>query len=156
MTHIPEKLLIARRQLDLFQYEMAERLGVAERVRIISGRNDVPRLMQAADVLVHPAYRENTGLVLIEAMMCGLPVLASDVCGYASHVAESGAGELALSPFDQTVFTHQVAEMLTSPRRDEWRALGRAHAAAVVAANDGSAEACLLEQFAQRKHEAGK
>ncbi|MBD3647335.1 MAG: glycosyltransferase family 4 protein, partial [Pseudomonadales bacterium] len=62
---------------------MAGRLGLAEQVTILSGRGDIPRFLLGADLLVHPAYSENTGTVILEAIVAGLPVLATDVCGYA-------------------------------------------------------------------------
>ena len=46
----------------------------------------------AADYLVHAARTENTGTVLIEAMICGLPVLVTGNCGFAFHVHDADAG----------------------------------------------------------------
>jgi hypothetical protein len=40
-----------------------------------------------ADLLIHPAYNENTGTVLLEAVVAGLPVLTTAVCGYAHYIA---------------------------------------------------------------------
>lgn len=145
------RLLVVGQDNPVAFRKMAQTLGVGDRVHIIAGRNDIPRLMQAADMLVHPAYRENTGLVLLEALASGLPVLASDVCGYAFHVRESGAGALADSPFKQETFNRQVAEMLVSERLPEWRASGLKYAARLIADNDGSAEAQMLESFARKK-----
>ncbi len=132
---------------------MAKKLRLERQVVICKGRSDIPRLMQGADLLVHPAYRENTGLVLLEAMGCGLPVLASDVCGYADHVLDSGAGELVASPFDQEVFDQLLLEMLESDSA-EWRQHGLAYARSLMAQNDGSAEARLLVGFAENKRKA--
>jgi len=47
---------------------MAKKLGIDDHVVISKGRSDIPQLMQGADVCVHPAYRENTGLVILEGM----------------------------------------------------------------------------------------
>jgi glycosyltransferase involved in cell wall biosynthesis len=50
-----------------------------ERVKFLGYRNDIPRLMASADVLVHPTRIEGFGLTLAEAMAAGLPVVASNV-----------------------------------------------------------------------------
>ncbi|MBT4520641.1 MAG: glycosyltransferase family 4 protein, partial [Halieaceae bacterium] len=57
---------------------LAKKLRVDNRVTFLAGRSDVPAILQSVDVLVHPAYRENTGNVLLEAMVAGLPVVTTD------------------------------------------------------------------------------
>lgn len=84
------------------QFErLAEELKVASQLSIFAGRDDVPRFLQGADVMVHPAYMESGGIVLIEALVAGLPVIATDVCGFGHYVADSGGGVLLESPFSQ-------------------------------------------------------
>jgi len=108
---------------------LADRLGVAEQVRFIGGREDVPRLLVAADLLLHPAYRETAGMVLIEAMAAGLPVLVTDVCGYSHHVERAGAGELVPSPFEQEKLNQLLVSMLTSEKKNQWQHDGRDYVA---------------------------
>ncbi|OHB67052.1 MAG: hypothetical protein A2Y77_01520 [Planctomycetes bacterium RBG_13_62_9] len=91
---------------------LAKRLGVADRVVFLGPRDDVPRLLLAADLLVHPAYHENTGTVLLEALASGLPVVASSVCGYAHYIERAQAGWVIPEPFDQDLFTHTVQAAL--------------------------------------------
>ncbi|MDR3055442.1 MAG: glycosyltransferase family 4 protein [Zoogloeaceae bacterium] len=91
----------------------AQTLGLAERVSILKGRDDIPRFLLGADVLIHPAYNENTGTVLLEALVSGLPVLTTDVCGYAHYIAEAKAGEALASPFAQETLNTALVRMLT-------------------------------------------
>ncbi|MDR0674534.1 MAG: glycosyltransferase family 4 protein [Zoogloeaceae bacterium] len=93
----------------------AKTLGIGERVAILRGRDDVPRFLLGADLLVHPAYSENTGTVLLEALVAGLPVLATDVCGYAHYIAEAGAGCLIEAPFTQKALDVALAALLADP-----------------------------------------
>ncbi|HMA68121.1 MAG TPA: glycosyltransferase family 4 protein, partial [Desulfosalsimonadaceae bacterium] len=108
---------------------LARRLGVSGRVGFAGERADVDRFLAGADLLLHPAYHENTGTVLIEAMAAGLPVLASDTCGYGVHVARAGAGELVPSPFCQQTLNAMLASMLSSENRKRWAANGKHYVA---------------------------
>lgn len=79
--------------------KLAKRAGIP--VRFLGGRTDVARFYDAADFLLHPAYNESAGKVLIEALTHGLPVLTTDTCGYAPHVLKAEAGAVIPAPFDQ-------------------------------------------------------
>lgn len=91
----------------------ARACGIDSQLSFLGGRDDVPELMAAADVLLHPAYNENTGAVLLEAMAVGLPVLTTDVCGYARYVARANAGLVLESPFNQSALDRALTNMLS-------------------------------------------
>ena len=108
LASLPEEL---RRKTQLFVVgqdkpkkfsELAKQLGVADNVQFFPGRNDISELMAAADLLLHPAYQEAAGIVLLEAIAAGLPVLVTAVCGYAWHIAKAQAGEVIDEPFQQS------------------------------------------------------
>lgn len=94
---------------------MARRLGVADSVSFLGGRDDVPALMHAADVLVHPAYRENTGTVLLEAMLNALPVAASGACGFAPYLLDFDMGRVLPEPFGKEALALALKALLDMP-----------------------------------------
>lgn len=89
----------------------AERLGVTQRIRWLGflPREDLSAHVAAADVLAHPARVDVTGSVILEAIINGLPVVATRHCGFAPHVERAGAGRLVSQDFDVKEF----AEALT-------------------------------------------
>ena len=104
-------------------------LGISDQVDLLKGRSDIPRFLLGADLLIHPAYNENTGTVLLEALVAGLPVLVTDVCGYAHYIAEADSGRVLSSPFEQDDLNRTLAEMLADPAaRARWSANGLAFA----------------------------
>lgn len=112
--------IIGQDHPEKFQ-KQAEKLAVAQQIHFLGGRNDVPNFLLAADLLLHPAYNENTGTVLLEALVAGLPVVTTDVCGYAHYVQEAKAGLVLPSPFDQSSFNQVLADVLSSLPREDWQ-----------------------------------
>jgi glycosyltransferase involved in cell wall biosynthesis len=63
--------------------------GIAERCIFLGRRDDVPRLLGASDVAILPSFKEGFSNAVLEAMACGLPVVASDVGGN-GEIIENG------------------------------------------------------------------
>lgn len=108
--------------------KLAVQWQIADKVQFLGGRADVPQLLLAADLLLHPAYHENTGTVLLEAMIAGLPVLTTDVCGYAHYVQEANAGQVLPSPFQQAALNAALQTMLLSTEHAQWQENGKTFA----------------------------
>lgn len=108
---------------------LARKLGVSDRVHFLGGRDDVFEWQLTADLLIHPARSEAAGMILLEALTAGLPVLATDVCGYAFHLKRAQAGCLLAAPFDQAACDAALREMLDSNERAAWSANGVSYAA---------------------------
>jgi UDP-glucose:(heptosyl)LPS alpha-1,3-glucosyltransferase len=125
---------------------LARQLGVSDRIRWLGHREDVPALMAAADLFVHPARNDTTGTVILESIVNGLPVITMANCGYAKHVVAADAGIVLGLPFRGRSFlealhtAHQwscASRWSLSARRygerDELY-LGRRHAADLIVA----------------------
>jgi UDP-glucose:(heptosyl)LPS alpha-1,3-glucosyltransferase len=115
------RLVIIGKDNEIPFQRQANKLEISERVIFLGGRKDVPRFLLAADILIHPAYNENTGTVLLEALVSGLPVLTTDVCGYAGYVQDAAAGVVISSPFQQAALNDALASMLSSRERAVWQ-----------------------------------
>ncbi len=96
---------------------MAEQFGIGNRVSLLSPREDIARYFLGADLFVHPAYNDNTGGVILESMLYGLPVLTTDVCGYAQYVSAAQAGVVLPSPFRQETMNRALLDLAKSPHR---------------------------------------
>jgi L-malate glycosyltransferase len=75
--------------------DLVETLGLADFVRFVGVVDDVVPLLAAADVLLLPSETESFGLVALEAMASGVPVVASDVGGLPEVVEHGVTGFLA-------------------------------------------------------------
>ncbi|OUR70786.1 UDP-glucose--LPS alpha 1,3-glucosyltransferase WaaG [Methylophaga sp. 41_12_T18] len=108
--------------------EQANKLDVKDKVEFLGGRKDIPQLLLAADLLLHPARKENTGTVILEAMVAGLPMIVSQACGYAKHVTKSSAGAVVDEPFNQLDFNRKLVATMQDGSLPTWSDNGLAYA----------------------------
>jgi D-inositol-3-phosphate glycosyltransferase len=96
----------------------AARFGVADRVRLVGpvSREDVPALLRSADAVVCVPWYEPFGIVPLEAMACGRPVVASAVGGIQDTVVDQVTG-LLVPPRRPDVLAGALRELLGSPTR---------------------------------------
>lgn len=78
---------------------LAQRLGLADRVHFLGFRQDIPDLMRAADFFVFPSRYEACTLVLLEAMASGLPIITAQTAGGAELV-DNACGVVLDNPED--------------------------------------------------------
>jgi UDP-glucose:(heptosyl)LPS alpha-1,3-glucosyltransferase len=82
----------------------------------------VPQIMAAADLLVHPARAEASGIVIVEAIVNGLPIIASEICGFSSHIRYAGAGIVLPEPFTSPALIDALRRAAEPRTRATWSA----------------------------------
>lgn len=96
-------------------------LGLEGRVLLPGFVRDVSGALAAADLLVLSSDNEGMAWVLLEALACGLPIVATDVPGVRACVEEGGNGRV-VPPRDAEALAGALAELLADPARR--RAMG--------------------------------
>ncbi|AYH07782.1 glycosyltransferase [Pectobacterium parmentieri] len=107
-------LVVGQDKSDRYQL-LANQSGIGDNVRFFAGRDDIPSFMAAADLLMHPAYQEAAGIVLLEAIVAGLPIIVTDVCGYAFYIDRAQAGAVISSPYHQASLNSALYGALNKP-----------------------------------------
>ncbi|MFP5321581.1 MAG: glycosyltransferase [Acidimicrobiia bacterium] len=142
LVHLPDaELLVAGGPPQAMLHEddearalrrIAVDAGVEDRVRFLGAveRDDVPALLRSVDVVCCCPWYEPFGLVAVEAMACGVPVVASRVGGLAETVVDGRTGVL-VPPRDPSAIASAIRHVTDDPRRHgamAQAACARAHA----------------------------
>jgi glycosyltransferase involved in cell wall biosynthesis len=93
---------------------LAEHLGVSERVRFLGYRTDSRALMELMDLLVVPSLTEGSPLIVLEAMAAGIPVVASAVGGIPDQIRNGREGILVPSD-DPDALGEALGALLRDP-----------------------------------------
>jgi N-acetyl-alpha-D-glucosaminyl L-malate synthase BshA len=121
---IPVKLILVGDGPDRIPAErLARDLGVYDEIRFLGKQEPVEEILSIADVFIMPSGSETFGLAALEAMACGVPVVASEIGGLPELVEQGVSG--CLCPLDDVeAFTKRTADILTD--EDKHRAMSRA------------------------------
>jgi glycosyltransferase involved in cell wall biosynthesis len=109
--------------------EKAHALGLDDDVLFLGRRDDVPRILKHADLLVHPSWAEGFPNAVLEAMCAGKPVVATRVGGCPELV--SAATGVLVEPRQPGELAQAIEEVLSNPARAQ--EMGRAGRAVVEA-----------------------
>ena len=105
---------------------LAQQLGVSPAISFLGERQDLPDLLPLCDIAVASSLREGLPVNVLEAMACGLPVVATDNRGHRELVAAGQTGFLASQP-QGAAFARALEPLLLSPElRHTFGAEGRA------------------------------
>jgi glycosyltransferase involved in cell wall biosynthesis len=104
---------------------------LSKRIQFLGYRQDVPALLRAADIFTLPSHREGMPRSIIEAMLSGLPVVATDIRGSREEVVDGRTG--FLTPLGDVPALARALQSLASDadRRRTFGLAGRDRAAAL-------------------------
>jgi UDP-glucose:(heptosyl)LPS alpha-1,3-glucosyltransferase len=109
--HQPGRLVVVGHPKVSRYQALAQRLGIADRVRFLGHRADPKDCYFAADYLVHPTFYDPCSLVVLEALACGLPVITSRYNGASELLSPPAEGLVIDDPHDAPALAAALARM---------------------------------------------
>lgn len=149
-VHQTKLFVVGKDRTDRF-VRLSEKLGVGSRIVFLGGRDDVPELLVAADLMIHPAINEAAGIVLLEALAAGLPVLCSEACGHSVHVEKSEGGIVLPEPFSQTTLNSALLNLLEGQALSRLAENGLAYAESTDLYSQHERAADIIENVIRKK-----
>jgi glycosyltransferase involved in cell wall biosynthesis len=95
---------------------LAQELGIADHVRFLGTRSDVPTLLRISDLAVHCSYEEGSSNAVLEAMAAGLPLVVTAAGGNAEAVID-GVNGLVVPPRDPEALAHAMTSIVEDRAR---------------------------------------
>ena len=136
-------------------FKLVADLGLENRVKFLGYRQDVPRILAGLDIFVLPSTSEGFPLVVLEAMACAKPVVATR-CGGAGEVVEDGRTGFMVPVADAPAIARRVIELLDQKEKGasmgmaaKRRIEGEFSVQAMVASYERLYQSCMLAMQCQ-------
>lgn len=148
LKEIDAKLLLVGDGPEKVEMEaLVMELGLQAQVIFTGKRDDLPELLAISDVMFHLSEKEAFGLVLLEALACGLPSVATDVGGI-PEVIEDGVNGFLVQVGDTNAATQKALLLL---KDDDLRATFRENG--LITAADKFHSSTIVNQYEKLYYE---
>ncbi len=97
----------------------AEVSGV--RLKMLGFRNDMERIVQAADIGILPSLKEGLGIASVEMLSAGVPLVGTSVQGMREYIIDGVTGYLVDNPFDEEAFAVAIGKLADRDKRASMR-----------------------------------
>lgn len=115
----PAKLVLIGDGPDRHEAEaLARKMGISEHVKFLGKQTALPQILSCGDVFLLPSQSESFGLAALEAMACGLPVVATSVGGI-PEVVEHGETGFVTEIGDTERMAKYIVELFENPKKLE-------------------------------------
>ena len=94
--------------------DLIRKYGLEDRVRLIGYRTDMEEILQTADVFAFPSKREGFGVAAVEALLCGVPLIASDTRGTGEY-ARDGVNALICRSGKSDEYAAAIIRLKSNP-----------------------------------------
>jgi glycosyltransferase involved in cell wall biosynthesis len=115
VSDVPLFLLVVGSDNPGLYSTLIEELRLKDRVRLLPPSADVLQFYAAADAYVGPSLEDAFGLPILEAMACGLPVIASVFAGASENIRQGQNGFLLSDPADARQLGEIIRDLATNP-----------------------------------------
>lgn len=98
--------------------KLIKKLGIENHATLTGRQKEIPKLLKSSDIFVLPSRREAFGFVLLEAMITGLPVIASNTGGIPEIIKDSKTG-LLVKPENSAEIAAALIDLISHPEKRE-------------------------------------
>jgi UDP-glucose:(heptosyl)LPS alpha-1,3-glucosyltransferase len=130
---------------------LAEKLGCASAVQFLGPTRTVEEWYAAADIFCLPTFYDTFGMVVLEAMACGLPVITSRFAGVSEVIQDGQTGCVLEQAHDASELARRLEELLAPERRATMGAAAVLAARETCRKNPAIDVASIVEELAARK-----
>jgi D-inositol-3-phosphate glycosyltransferase len=115
LTDLPLRVLVVGSDDPVLFRALVEELCMQDRLRFEAPSSDVLLFYAAADLSVGPSLEDSFGLPILEAMACGLPVIASANAGASEMMRDGETGFILADPQDHVQVAHLIRRAYSDP-----------------------------------------
>ncbi|MEN8129862.1 MAG: glycosyltransferase family 4 protein [Pseudomonadota bacterium] len=101
------------------EYEYLERKGLGEQFRMMQFTNNMPGVIKAMDMVIMPSVWESSGLLAMESLVAGVPIIGTSCTGLREVLRDSPA--TMVRPMDSEKLAIAIADEINHPRVNQFR-----------------------------------